>query len=177
MAFFKHKEETDKSSLPELPGLSDMPELPALPPSNKSTVQPLPTFPRTTLGESQGLGAIKNIVEENKEYDYEIRKTNPIEKRTIELSEMTATQTPRKSFLSEASISQKEPVFVKLDKFQDAIKKFSDIKIKVNEIEDALNKIREIKDKEEQELKSWEQEVQMIKDKVEVIDSSLFNKI
>jgi hypothetical protein len=173
MAFFKSKEDNDRSQLPELPGLPEMPQLPSLPGTyNKTEVRPLPTFPKTSLGESMGIGAIKSTLDDNSEKDFETRRIGPAEKRTMELSEMnnSSTRSPIKSV-------NKEPVFIKLDRFQDAVKKFEEIKIKVKDIEDSLGKIREIKDKEEEELKSWEQEIQMIKNNVSNIDNSLFSKL
>lgn len=173
MAFFKSKEENDRSQLPELPGLPQMPELPALPSTyNKNEVRPLPTFPKTSLGESMGIGAIKSTLDDNSDKDFESRKIVPGEKRTMELSDMNAPAMR----VATKSVN-KEPVFIKLDKFQDAVKKFEEIKIKVKEIEESLAKIREIKDKEEEELKAWEQEIQMIKNNVNNIDVSLFSKL
>ncbi len=173
MAFFKSKEDNDRSQLPELPGLPEMPLLPALPSTyNKNEVRPLPTFPRTSLGESMGIGAIKSTLDDNSEKDHESRRMGSTEKRTMELSDMNMTAT-RPQIRS----VNKEPVFIKLDKFQDAVKKFEEIKVKVNEIEESLEKIREIKDKEEVELKSWEEEIQMIKNNVNNIDVSLFSKL
>lgn len=99
-------------------------------------------------------------------------------------SEMAREESePMKSFsYGEPSASKsreisKEPVFVKLEKFKEAIEKFEDIKVKVGEIDSSLIKLREIKDKEENELKSWEEEIRSIKEKVASIDSSLFSKI
>ena len=40
-----------------------------------------------------------------------------------------------------------------------------------------MTDIKVLKEKEDQELKSWEQEVQIIKEKVANIDGSLFSKI
>jgi hypothetical protein len=178
MSFFKHKEEDDKSQLPQLPGLPDMPQLPELPQTaKKPEIQPLPTFPRNSFGDSLGLNAIKSSVNEPTEIQFNSTPIRPEERRTIEISDIKSMK-PRVDLQnSNTFVSEKQPVFIKLDKFQDAVKKFEEIKSKVSEIENSLTKIKEIKEREEQELKAWEQEMQIIKDKVGNIDSSLFNKI
>lgn len=79
--------------------------------------------------------------------------------------------------ISKMTSKSDQPVFIKLDKFQDAVHKFEEVKSKVKEIEDSLIKVKDIKSKEEIELKAWEQEVQMIKEKVSNIESSLFSKL
>lgn len=74
-------------------------------------------------------------------------------------------------------IQEKEPIFVKIDKFKDAVESFEKVKERVNEIENMLRRIKETKQKEDQELREWEHEIQIIKTKVINIDSSLFKKI
>lgn len=85
----------------------------------------------------------------------------------------------RKIDLESPKISARsnQPVFVKLDRFQDAVHKFEEVKTKVKDIENSLLKIKDIKMKEEVELRAWEQEVQMIKEKVSNIEGSLFSKL
>jgi hypothetical protein len=166
MAFFKHKEE-DKSQLPQLPGLPEMPELPPLPQSSvKTEIKPLPTLQKNSFEDAKAIGAIKTSVSEP--------LSNPAEKRTIEISDLNSAKAMQ---MVRPIVSANKDVFVKIEKFQEAVKKFEEIKIKVNDIEKSLSVVRELKDKEEQELKAWEQEVQMIKDKVNNIDNSLFSRI
>jgi hypothetical protein len=168
MSFFK-KSEARKIDLPEIPGSPELPELP----QENEPIPPLPTFPRTQIGNNMGLQAIKSTVNgdtDNPGYNTEEEDTK---KRTVEWSDLPE---PTKLETKKYSID-KEPIFVKLDKFKDAVEKFQQVKEKVSEIESTLKKIKEIKDKEDTELKSWEEEVMAIKEKVENIDSSLFNKI
>ena len=160
MGFFSKKEE-EKKALPELPGTSKLPELP-----------PLPSFPKNEFRDSGiGLQAIKTTVNEGSEKGLEYMPKEPEEKRTIEASDKESIR---------ASVSRtvsKEPVFIKLDKFKEAVDKFDEIKDKVSEIESALRKLKDIKEKEDSELKAWDEEMQLIRQKVEIIDNSLFNKI
>ncbi|MEN9625744.1 MAG: hypothetical protein RL557_72 [archaeon] len=70
-----------------------------------------------------------------------------------------------------------DAIYIKLDKFQATQEAFYDIQNKVNDIEKLLTKLKEVKAKEDKELETWERETQMIKSRLEVIDSHLFEKI
>jgi len=168
MNFFKKEEKKRTIELPDLP---NSPELPELPEENMS-IPPLPTFPKTQIGNNMGLQAIKSTVSGDSSPGYMIDESED-EKKTIELSELPKNY---KNEIKDYSI-EKEPIFVKLEKFKDAVEKFEQIKNKVNEIEETLRKIKGIKEKEDMELRSWEEEVMSIKEKVENIDNSLFKKI
>jgi len=158
MAFFKKNvKETSKLDLPELPGTSKLPELPSL-----------PSLPESKANDSFSIQAIKSSIRGD--------KNMPEEKRTMELNEgIERTQfmpMPQKRIES-----RKEPVFVKLDKFKDSVQKFEEIKTKINDIDATLRKIKEIREKEDNELRAWEEKVQLIKEKVDVIDNSLFSRM
>jgi len=169
MGFFTKKEE-EKKELPELPGMSKLPELPPLPSIQKSESTPLPAFSKNQFGNSSdmGLQAIKTTINEGSEKGLEYVPKE--ERRTIEYSE-------KDQMKNSSRVVSKEPVFVKLDKFKEAVEKFDEIKEKVADIEDSLRKLKETKEKEDTELKAWDQEMLMIRQKVESIDNSLFNKI
>lgn len=70
-----------------------------------------------------------------------------------------------------------EPIYIRLDRFQTTIDSFEEIKSKINEIESLLNKTREIRAKEEKELEEWEQEIGIIKSKLDLIDKNIFEKV
>ena len=159
MAFFKKnvKEMSKSLDLPELPGTSKLPELPSL-----------PSLPESKANDSFGLQAIKSNIMGD--------KNMPEEKRTVELNE----KIERPQFTSmppKRMESKKEPVFVKLDKFKDSVNKFEEIKTKINDIDSTLKKIKEIREKEDHELRAWEEKVQLIKEKVDSIDNSLFSRM
>ncbi len=67
------------------------------------------------------------------------------------------------------------PVFVRIDKFENAISSFHEIKKKVVEIESLLKTVKDIRSKEETELSEWEAELQDMKSKIENIDKNLFS--
>jgi len=175
MGLFSHnkKEESPKPNLLNLSEAPDLrlPELPDLQ-DQENQIQPLPKFPNTSFGNSMGIETIKSNVAP-KERDFEVHDLNNTI-RTREIDEGEYQKSPAQSLTSS---KPKEPLFVKLDKFREAVLKFNEVKDKVSEIERTLEKIREVKEREEQELKSWEEEVRSIKEKISNIDSSLFNKI
>ena len=160
MAFFKKniKEYNKSPELPELPGTSRLPELPSL-----------PSLPEGKANDSFGIQAIKSNIRGDKD-------NSPQEKRTMEMDEKI--ERPQFSSMPPKRVeSRKEPVFVKLDKFKDSVSKFDEIKTKINDIDSTLRKIKEIREKEDHELRAWEEKVQLIKEKVDNIDNSLFSRM
>ena len=71
----------------------------------------------------------------------------------------------------------KEPIFVKIDKFRDALGNLELIKKKLQESSELLDKIKAIRSNEEEELEQWSNEINSIKDKVDLIDKKLFSEI
>ncbi|MFA5259321.1 MAG: hypothetical protein WC979_04410 [Candidatus Pacearchaeota archaeon] len=72
--------------------------------------------------------------------------------------------------------SKKEPVYIRLDKFETTLDAFEEIKSKVNEIEKLLVKSKQIKVEEEKELEEGEKEIHLIREKLDSIDKNIFNK-
>jgi len=83
------------------------------------------------------------------------------------------------SHFSEAAKRMKrtEPLFIRIDKFEESIELFSKIKNKISEIDKMLMEIKQIKEDEEKEIITWEREIQIIKKQIEKIDSDIFSKI
>ena len=78
---------------------------------------------------------------------------------------------------SKTSTENTKPIYVRLDKFESTIEFLDEIKNKIQDIEEILKKTKETKLKEDQELETWEAEIQIIKLKIESIDQNLFDKI
>jgi len=74
-------------------------------------------------------------------------------------------------------IKEAEPIFVRIDKFEESKRIFERTKEQIFEIESALNKIKTIKQEEDKELASWEQEIMNIKDKISKIEKDIFSKV
>ena len=95
--------------------------------------------------------------------------------RTREIDEL---EMPRERFSAEfKSTGKSEDVYIKIDRFHSARKSLAAAKTKLQEIEQLLSKIRETKMREEQELASWEKEIELIKTKVEDVTKNIFEKV
>ena len=70
-----------------------------------------------------------------------------------------------------------KPIFVKIDKFRESISYLGDIKEKLRSASSLLQNIKEIRQKEDQELQSWERELEGLKIKLEGIDKKLFSDV
>lgn len=71
----------------------------------------------------------------------------------------------------------REPIFIKIDKFSEALSNFESIRKKIEEIDDLLKRTKEIRQKEQEEFDAWEKEIIEIKEKINIIDEKLFSKL
>ncbi len=169
MQFFKKKEapkqEEKRFELPELPSLPEMREIkeaivPQTAPQLPSLAPPSVFTRRAT--EEIGLPDIRtqpSVVQEAEpaySYPQEAREDAPEGRRPIKL---------------------KEPIFVKIDRFKDALNNFEAIKKKLAEIENLLKRVKETRSREQEEMDMWEKEIMTIKDRVSSIDDKLFSKL
>jgi len=168
MIFFG-KKEVKRPMLPMLPGSESLPELPQLPGERQN--QEFPTLPQMNqTKDNLDLGIIKSTIFP------QVRKIGSVSEYRPSFKPEETIDSNSKVNLSVNQINE-EPIFVKIDKFHDALDNFNKIKEKVLEIENELKNISEIKNKEEEELKEWESEIQSIKARMNAIDNSLFSKI
>ena len=123
----------------------------------------LPELPPSTFPELPELPPLPKLEEKTPE-----AKIEPLFRRTIDISEIKENR---------GQMVQKEPVFVKIDRFYEALKKLAEIKAKIKDIDQSLEKLRAIKNKEDQQFKSWEHEIQLIKEKITGVDASFSNKM
>jgi len=193
----KKEEREDIPRLPELPRLPDLPEL-----DDMKNLPQLPSFPRNSFGEKFSQNTIKDAVAGLKESDQEAdadefapdenvqmmqkpargkfmameadEDADEEEYRQFQRFERKALETP--SF-SSGSYKGSEPIFVRLDKFEDSLKIFEKTRNQISEIEDVLREIKRIKEQEEKELQFWEQEIQNIKKQIEKVDKDIFSRI
>lgn len=195
MGWFNKKKEEEVPSLPELPRL---PELPNIEENSLEDykIHQLPIFPTNSLGEKFSQNTIKEAVAGKKEGggvfeedDFEegelqmrlnplkkipnqknshLEKIKgiPFKKRSDEISENFATSTKKA-----------EPIFIRIDKFEESLKIFGKTKEKILEIENLLKEISHVKENEDRELKSWEDEIDAIKQQIEKVDKNIFSKI
>lgn len=74
-------------------------------------------------------------------------------------------------------IKESEPIFIRIDKFEESRKVLQRAKAQISEIENTLNRIKSIKQEEDRELESWEQEILNIKDRISRVEENLFSKL
>jgi len=162
MALFKRKKEVKELKLPEapvFPELPSFPSLPALPAEEKEAkLAKLPTLP--TLPTLPQLPTLPSIEEKPITFIPQLKPPTP---------EITA---------EEKEIPKaKEQIFVKIDRFKDALTNFELIKKKLQQTSSLLEKIRETRAKEEEELNLWQEELDSIKTKIFSIDKKLFSSL
>jgi len=155
MAFFK-KKEARELKLPELPS-SEFPELP----SEESQESPqqlrgLPQLPM--LSQFPQLPSLPQMQAERTEKEVPF-----IRPMTMEIGEERR--------------SREGPIFIKIDKFKEAMANFELVKKKLHESSSLLEKIKETREKEEEELNQWSAELSVLKDKIGSIDRKIFSTL
>lgn len=193
----KTGESVEIPKLPELPKLPDLPSfdeeksedlsmengeiIPQLKFSGKNSKLPsLPSFPSTSFGESLSQNTIKEAIAGKKEDEKEANEFEENSTRFQEPQRMQPTLSRIKTQNIkevEKIIKKTEPIFIRLDKFEESVKLFEKIKEEVTEMSNMLNDIKKIKEEEEKELEYWEQELKEIKEKISKVDRDIFSMI
>jgi len=68
----------------------------------------------------------------------------------------------------------KEPIFVKISRYKEALSSFEVLRKKIHETSEILEKIRELKQQEDNQIEEWQRELETIKEKLNSIDTKLF---
>ncbi|MCW8966341.1 MAG: hypothetical protein OQK82_06620 [Candidatus Pacearchaeota archaeon] len=176
--FNRSKKEEQKYSLSELPKLPTLPRLENKDFSSTDSIPQLPSLPSSSFGERFSQNAIKDAVSGfsgEKGDDEEGADESGYETRMMH-------EPPRKSLIHEEGKrmtdgKRNEPVFVRIDKFEESIDIFEKAERKISEMEELFSDIRKIKEEEEKELESWENKIQSVKRHIEKIDQEIFSKI
>jgi len=183
-------------TLPELPGHAEFPEIPEV---NKPTpgellnlknessdIHKLPSFPTSSVGEQFSQNTIKTAVglpENSYEYDETEDTDEDMPKMVHEKIKKPVFKTPKhieednkqKEIISK--VKSTEPIFIRIDKFEESLKIFKTAKGKISEIEELLKNTKEIKKDEQAELTRWEDEILQLKMQIEKVDEDIFSKI
>jgi hypothetical protein len=107
----------------------------------------------------------KEISEEEPEFDIEDFKTEP-----------NFEEEPEMESPSQAPL-RREPVFIRIDRFEKSLRIFEKVKRELSEIERVLNDIEKVKEDEQSELESWKTNVLQIKEQIEKVDRDVFSKL
>lgn len=180
MGWFKQNKEGEIPELPELPELTKLSERNY--DRESEPLQQLPSIPSNKLGEKFSQNLIKEAVsgeKEEEEADEGLREFPrmmhpPIKPRTEEISEFKPIPREYESFGKKDKI---EPIFIRIDKFEESLKIFESTKSRIFEIEKMLRDIKRLKEEEEKELEIWEQEIQNLKQQIEKVDQDIFSKV
>jgi len=176
MGLFKKKEkkEVKETAIPRMPELPKLPEFnyPEDYPIGK--ISPLPSLPNDPFTEKFSQDNIKKAITGKREVEEEA------DDFAIE-EEMQMMQKPRiiesKNFVKEEKVKPLEPLFIRIDKFEEGSESFENIKKQINEIEKFFNNLKKVKENEDNEIQSFEKEIKEIKEKLENIDKNIFSKI
>ena len=189
--FSKKNNKKNLSSSPSLPKIQDVPKLPKLPKieNDLDDLPKLPSYPSDPLGKKFSDSTIKNIVSGEKLGDREVFDADesfpdnkgmlmqrPLPRLTQEIDSDDLPEIENKKF-STPKTKEVEPVFVRMDKFEESLEIFDKARKKLEEIEKFIDEIKHIREREESELRDWESEMQTIKSQFEKINRNLFSKI
>src|SRR3989339_162317 len=185
--------------LPELPRLSEIQEEEEEIEDSPKQIHQLPSFPHNSLGDKFSQNTIKEAIrgkpeKTSEDYDEIIPKL-PIQKMEKSIMpktkeedyEQVAQKLPPQKIIKmqeipsefkEASIKVKrtEPVFIRLDKFEESLEIFEKIKERIMDIEKMLKETQEIKDKKEKDAKVQEEENNLIHIKFEPDEAIIAKK-
>lgn len=185
MGLFKKKEkkmpkQEELSRLPEIPILPELPEFRDTDEYSNAKIaklSQLPSFPNNQLGNKFSQDSIKDAVTGKKEVegdadDFAMR------------NEMQMMQNPsvkeEKDFYSmqeHRRTQEVEPLFIRIDNFEDSAQAFDESKKQILEMERLFNDLKSVKENEEREIKTFEEEIKQIKEKLDKIDKNIFSKI
>jgi len=83
----------------------------------------------------------------------------------------------KKNFNRYRVTKEAEPIFIRIDKFQEGVRILDETKRKISEIEHVLGEIKRTREREEEELTSWESNIKSMKNHIEKVDRDVFSNI
>jgi len=183
MGLFNKKKKV-KKEIPLLPDLPKLPELPK-PDDEEKQIHKLPSLPPNSLGTKFSHDTIKDAVAGEEED--ELPADDFLDKDKMRMMQEPARKplteeigegmSPLKRLESEREKNIIEPLFIRIDRFEEALGIFNETKKKISEIDGVLGDIKKVKEKEENELKIWENEIASMKEQIEKVDKDIFSKI
>lgn len=184
------------SGLPDLPSSNSMNNLPTLreftpAEDEREEIHELPSFPDSPMQRGFSQTAIKEAIT-NEDAREEAVETAPLEEypseddvKTVEMEEWNPPKSaipallPMPEKMSKQKIQRENdhrPVYVRVDKFQNARMSLDTIRAKLDEIEELLKRIREVKSKEDAELSAWESDMENVKARIQSVMREIFDK-
>jgi hypothetical protein len=195
MALFNNKKKTG-NKLDEIPKLPELPKFPDMmeEPDFSREIPQLPRFPSSSLGQKFSQNTIKDAITGKKEEmafadesapEYGMpMMPKPARPMMMPMSEegrltheIPYNYPPANNYPSAKMREVTEPVFIRIDKFEEGLNALEIARRQITEVEKTLKDIRKVKEEEEKELSSWEKEIQTAKDQIEKIDREIFSKL
>ena len=185
MGWFNKKEKkVEKTEVPMLPELPKLPEFPPSKEKKRNSIHQLPSFPTNSFGEKFSQNAIKEAVTGKKEgeevFDADEFKNDEIQmmpKPLKKIKEFSDIKQPKFAKPYKKMTKSSEPIFIRIDKFEESLQILEKTKEKMGEMEKILEDIKRTKEEEEQQLEFWEKEIQAIKGQIDKVDKDIFSQI
>ena len=81
------------------------------------------------------------------------------------------------SEMSAPKLKKIEPVFIRIDKFENSLKTFEKVKKQISDIEKTLKDVEKVKEEEHTQLETWKSEVMKIKEQIQKVDNDIFSSL
>lgn len=188
MGLFKKKKKKDEKDQP--PKLSQLPKLPEIPPSkgfeknrlpSKQRLNQLPSFPKNSFGEKFSQDTIKSAISVGKRGEErkadEFAPEQMMQKSLLPFQEEGTSKKRTMPLEKIPGGSKEEPIFIRIDRFKEAMQILEEVKKQNLEIKKMLDSTKKIKEEEGIELKEWEEKVENLKKEIEDIDNKIFSKV
>ena len=160
--------------------------LPPIESEQNEEVHGLPSFPDSLMNKGFSQSMIKSAVEDSDkdlpelpEWKEESERPQMKSVKTVELEEWSP-KTPKKQMNEDliiprsTSMNEKRPLFVKLEKFKEARDSLVKISEKLGQMDELLKMIKDLKSKEDEEISSWEKDIENIKMRISFVNKEIF---
>jgi hypothetical protein len=171
----KEKNSMNLNKLPELPKLPNFEEESQFNGERDEILPKLPSFPSNSFGDKFSQDTIKEAVSGKRNFKENL-DLEPEELETPKITTQEISELPTQKIIQRKS-EKREPVYIRVDKFEESLDVFNEAQEKINQIEKELREIKQIKQEEEKELNEWEEKIKTIKDQISKIDKEVFSEI
>ncbi|MBI4159107.1 hypothetical protein HY500_02510 [Candidatus Woesearchaeota archaeon] len=152
MGLFSNKKERPEMPKPEMYSF-DAPKIP-----NLERLQfPEPNFPESKMSMPR-------------------KMVLPDELSSIKRSVAISPAPPSIASSSDERYVSKKGLFIKIEKYKEALESIEQIKTRINEIENALMNLEKMRRQEDLEIEKWRRDLNSIKQKLLGIDNTLFRE-
>ena len=156
MGFFTKKKSKDDLRNAMMPPKPDLPEFPDMPEDYDSG-----NYEAT-------IADIKNEVDRDDSFDLPVRNS------AIKPRLSTVDTFPKDDEMPARDYSEEKPVFVKIEKYKEAMRHMDVLAKKLSEAQDILAKIEDVRSKEQEKIEEWKNDLAVVKEKLLAVDKELF---